>query len=132
MRRRWASTVMNRTISTRGTSSPGAIQPGSETTRSDAGAPPVVSGPTGPARASTRPPATTAAQPSRPADSAVPRGLAATQARDEVDDAEDLVSVADHVPVAGLPPAEQSVTIDDERRPVGHVALLVVNAVGAD
>jgi len=50
----------------------------------------------------------------------------------DVEDAEDLAAVAHHQAVAGLPPAQRALAVDDERRSVGHVAVLVVDAVGAD
>ena len=54
------------------------------------------------------------------------------EAVDHVENAEDFGPVADHVPIAGLPPAKQSVAVHDERRAIGDVAILVENAVGAD
>src|SRR5262249_12409031 len=58
-------------------------------------------------------------------------GLSA-QLLDQAENAEDLVPVADHLSIAGLPPAENAVAIDDERGAERDIAVLVVDAVGAD
>ena len=50
----------------------------------------------------------------------------------DVQHAEDLAAVAHHQTVAGMPPAQRALAVDDERRSVGHVAIFVVHAVGAD
>ena len=54
------------------------------------------------------------------------------RALDDVEDAENLGAIAHHVPVAGLPPAKRTVAIHDEGGAVGHVPVLVEDAVGAD
>src|ERR1700730_7508516 len=51
---------------------------------------------------------------------------------DEIQHAEDLVAVANHVAVARLAPAQYPLAIHDERRAVCDIALLVVYAIGAD
>lgn len=51
---------------------------------------------------------------------------------DDVEHAEDLGAVADHVAVARLAPAQDPVAIDDEGRAVGDVPVLVEDVVGAD
>src|SRR2546422_4918469 len=51
---------------------------------------------------------------------------------DQVEDAEDLGAVTDHLTVAGLPPAQHAVAVDDERRAPGDVAVGVEHAVRVD
>jgi len=51
---------------------------------------------------------------------------------DDAEDADDFLTVPDHVTVAGLAPAKQAVAVDDEGRSVGDVPLHVVDAVGLD
>ena len=58
------------------------------------------------------------------------RGVA--EALDEVEDAQDLGAVADHLTVAGLSPAQHAVAVDDERRAPGDVAVGVEDAVRVD
>ena len=58
------------------------------------------------------------------------RGVA--EALDEVEDAQDLGAVADHLPVTRLPPAKHAVPVHHEGGAVGHVAFLVQHAVSAD
>src|SRR5262249_27549665 len=50
----------------------------------------------------------------------------------DVEDSEDLGAVAGHLPVADLPPAQDAVAVDNERGAIGHVAVLVVHAIGPD
>ena len=50
----------------------------------------------------------------------------------QVEDAQDLRSVACHLTVAHLSPAQQSVPVYDEGGAPGHVAGLVEDAIGAD
>ena len=54
------------------------------------------------------------------------------QLLDDAEDADHFLAVPDHVAVAGLTPAKQAVTVDDEGRAVGDVPLHVVDAVGLD
>src|SRR6266403_659417 len=58
------------------------------------------------------------------------RGVA--EALDEVEDAQDLGAVADHLTVAGLSPAQHALAVDDERRAPGDVAVGVEDAVRVD
>lgn len=58
--------------------------------------------------------------------------LSLSQGRDEVHHAKQLAAVTDHLPVAGLPPAEHPVAIDHEGRAVGHVAVGVEDPIGGD
>jgi hypothetical protein len=51
---------------------------------------------------------------------------------DDVEDPEDFRSVPYHLTVARLTPPQDAVTIDDERRAIRNVPLIVVHAVGAD
>lgn len=55
-----------------------------------------------------------------------------TERVDHGEDAEDFRPISDHVPVTGLPPAEDPVSIDDERGPVGDVARLIQDPIRAD
>jgi hypothetical protein len=50
----------------------------------------------------------------------------------EIEHPQDLGAVADHVAVAGLPPAQEAVPVHDECRAVGDVPVLVEHAVGPD
>lgn len=50
----------------------------------------------------------------------------------EVEDPQDLDAVANHVPVAGLPPPKQAVPVHDEGGAVGHISFFVQHPVGAD
>src|SRR4029453_8439633 len=54
------------------------------------------------------------------------------KARDDVEHAEDLRALAHHLPIARLAPAEEAVTIHDERGAVRHVPIGVVHTVGGD
>src|SRR5262249_4459891 len=56
----------------------------------------------------------------------------APQALDQLQDAQDLGAVANHLSVAGLTPAQDAVTIDHERRAPRDITLGVENTVGAD
>lgn len=64
----------------------------------------------------------------RRARSASPR----PQPRHQVEDAQDLRPVADHLTIAHLPPTQHAVPVDHEGGAPGHVAVLVEDAVGAD
>jgi hypothetical protein len=63
-----------------------------------------------------------------------PRGDSASAAAggDELQHPEDLGAVADHLAIACLAPPQDAVAIDDERRPVGDVPILVEHAVGTN
>lgn len=63
-----------------------------------------------------------------------PRGDSASAAAggDELQHPEDLGAVADHLAIACLAPAQDAVAINDERRPVGDVAILVEDAVSTN
>ena len=54
------------------------------------------------------------------------------QLLDQTQDAQHLLAVAHHLPVAGLPPAQHAVAVDDERRAIRDVAIDVVDAVRLD
>jgi len=54
------------------------------------------------------------------------------QPRDDVENAQHLAAVANHLPIARLSPPEHAVSVHDERRPIRHVAVLVQHAVRAD
>src|SRR5436309_14908267 len=56
----------------------------------------------------------------------------APQARDQVEDAENLGAVAHHLAIARLAPAQHAVAVDDECRAPGHVTVRVESAVGPD
>jgi hypothetical protein len=56
----------------------------------------------------------------------------APQPGDEVEDAEDLGTVANHLSVAGLGPAQDTIPVDHERRAPGDVALRIEHTVGTD
>src|SRR2546428_2911005 len=58
--------------------------------------------------------------------------ISATQTADQVEDAQDLGAVADHLAVAGLAPAQDAVAVDHERRAPGDVAVRVEHAVRVD
>src|SRR5688500_15741990 len=51
---------------------------------------------------------------------------------DQVEDAKDFLPAADHQSITRLPPAQDAVPVDDERRAERDVALLVEDAVSAD
>src|SRR6266568_2512782 len=55
-----------------------------------------------------------------------------SEALDQVEHADDLGAVADHLAVAGLAPAQHAVLVHDERRAEGDVAFLVEHAVRGD
>jgi hypothetical protein len=54
------------------------------------------------------------------------------QPRHQVEDAQDLRSVAYHLTVTRLPPAQHAVPVHHEGGAPGHVAVLVEDAVAAD
>src|SRR5262245_10779477 len=54
------------------------------------------------------------------------------QRANQVEHAEDFRAIPHHLAVASLPPAQHTVTIDDEGRPVRDVALSVEHAILAD
>src|SRR6266513_1959092 len=61
-----------------------------------------------------------------------PASPSAAETRDEVEDPEDLGAVADHLPVAGLAPAQDAVAIDHEGGAPGDVAVRVEDPVRPD
>jgi hypothetical protein len=52
--------------------------------------------------------------------------------RDHIEDAEHLAAITDHLPIAGLSPAEHAVAIHHEGRAVGDIAIDVEHVISAD
>src|SRR2546426_7866055 len=61
-----------------------------------------------------------------------PNSALSTESLDDVENAKDFASVADHLAVAGLAPAQHAGAVHDEGRAVRDVAVGVVHAVRAD
>jgi hypothetical protein len=54
------------------------------------------------------------------------------QLRQQVEEAQNLRAIANHLPIAHLPPAQHAVAVHDEGGAPGHVTSFIEDAISAD